>query len=184
MALDYTSDPIYADERLRNSLIMLDGEPVMYQGQVQRSKVLVSYLKNGLGDEVPLKSLDLLPPKLGYVNRSRVKFACRVPSRGYRQGLRTDSLQEKDNSGRWGRGSIDLNLYKTIKGLFPSIQSCIDEVSNGEVVDRAFHRNWSVGMHRNSLRLYYKGRYVGKAGNDLTLNDEHFYLKESLEEAL
>lgn len=191
MSVDYGKDFDYARTRLVDSVVTLkkDGTPVYVLSVDAGNGTTV--VMNCLNKEmyVNLDDLDLSPVKLGYANHdSGVCYLQRRPERRYRQGLRSSALYDK-----LGRGNVRIlgkTLARCIRGIYPTLDSCIDSIENREVSEIAFCRDFCVGNKlKDGYTLKYKGRNIGtidiQDGMPIYhIANKHIYLKESLEEAL
>jgi len=130
---------------------------------------------------IPLQSLNLNPPKLGYMNsRGLARYLVRVPSRNWRQGITNRNTQVLS----WGTTS-DFPRFNSIsftdehsKGLklllqndYPSISYAMEALNRGDCYEIALSR--VLGLDSN-LNLLYKGRAIGSFANEQISLQEHF----------
>ena len=189
MCVDYQKDYEYARSRLTGSVVRRKGVGV-YVDNVNLDGDC-SILELGENDYtiVPLSELDVSPTPLGYVNTNKgVTYAYRKPARYYKQGLTTSNF-----AGRPFK--VDLmskDLASTIRGVFPKLLACLEDVICEEAPSRAFSRDFAFsGNYERGTRLFYRGKPVGwaahnKAGEGVNfqLETENSYLQEALEEAV
>lgn len=137
------------------------------------------------------KQADLSPPsfRLGYVNLgTNCFFLSRVPSRVYKVGMSSNNLvmrptehpltavESKEARDIVARLS-SVSLYKTIKGVFPSlVEAYRDSQENRGCV--AFDRQFAVD-HRGTV--YFKGNSVGQYdGKVIEFKESFSYLVNNL----
>lgn len=195
MAVDYSTDLAYANNRLGDSIVLHKGQPV-YVVEVrgdEGGRAIIRSIPQNNTVGVPLSELDLTPVRLGYVNEDGdAHYAMRVPSRQWRQGLRSSQLISLP-SGNWrGRNRITTssNFANTVVGNYPSPISCYESIVNGEVNGQAFSRSFAIvrtNRRGPSYNLCYKATVVGTAhvGDSrmiLTIAPKFSYLTELLEE--
>lgn len=188
MTVSYSSDYNYANAKLAGSLVRFGLTPVIVnEVDVDDGEVSFSYI-GGNHNHCHLDQLDLEPVPLGYVNHPQgCSYACRIPARHWRQGLRDGLINVK------GRTAIRVSitsraLVNTILGVYPSLSSCFDALANGEATERAFSRDFAIGTTRGRrMRLIYQGDDVGNVGFSegaytTTFNPQHEYLQELYQE--
>lgn len=162
MTISYNEDFNYAAQKLPGSIISYKGSPVMVnhvcpvEGRVEA--VIVGTARN---IEAPLAEFDLEPIKLGYVNKTRdCVYTMRIPARHWRQGIRNNTLHVRG-------GRLNLNsryLINCVRGIYPSMEDCIEAIETGECTERAFSRRFKVGGREAAgYTIYLKDRLVAYA---------------------
>lgn len=186
MAISYGKDYAYADNRLRNTLISYKGYPLWVERINGHGYVMPRFIGtnqfNGLTPHID--ECDVTPIPLGYVNKGNESvYLERIPSRLYRQGLTRDSLY---SVGRDRVGLTSDELAKTLQNIYPSIETCIELITNFECMSWAFARKFSVVRYKansKTIDLHYRGRKVGYFKGGLPFLEKKFsFLRESLEE--
>ena len=198
--VSYNEDFKYADSRLRGTVVKLKGKPfyvdsVHINGEVS-GRVVSPNDENLFLENIPLKDLDLVPFKIGYVNLPN-KSPCyleRIPSRFYKQGLTNKNVRFKKGI------PFPITypcIYNSVVGIFPSLYKCIDLVLNGECEEEAFDNEFSCCIKSpnylsQGVVLMYKADYViGSVDNKINhdngvvnvrLNENFKFLKELVEE--
>lgn len=178
----YGDDHEYANSRLAETIVRLNGEPVYIINVSRGMKANCTRLDNDEAFVCDANELDLHPVPLGYCNYN--KYACylsRIPMRrDWRQGLRKGnyiSLSGADAS----RIPYDA-VRKVIIGEFPTYKACLEAVKKLKSI--AWHRHWAIDAHG---QLLYKGgeRPVGIIKDGLPeLFSRYMYLTEALKESL
>lgn len=149
MSVKY-KDNMYANDRLTGTIVRHNNIPV-YIDRVSGDGWAYGH---SLGGGVPKviqvqqEELDLTPVPLGNVNElDSVLFVQRMPKRrDWRQGLRRSNMNVTTVVGLprdvnlTGRG-----IVKTIMGIYPHVEECLEMVLCEEVLGRAFSRYFSVG---------------------------------------
>jgi hypothetical protein len=180
----YGNDYVYADTRLRDSIVMHKGVPVYVNGVLGDGSCDVYPLKGGRGKSymAKLDELDVKPVKLGYINfKGRSCYVMRMPKRrDWKQGLRGANITSI---------GIDTDIHsipmdeweRVILGNYPSFQSCVRGVSS-TAVSMAWNRRWCV---KQDLSLWYKEEKVGEVvdGKPL-LTQDYQHLNECLRESM
>ena len=186
MSINYLQDYGYANEKLGGSVVSKDGWPVYIDHVSGIGEVAYRKLGAMKWQTCKLQELDLSPIKLGYVNyRDSAQYLVRMPARVYRQGVRENTCRAKENN-RWMRIRLfDGGMANTAMGIYPSIDVCLDDITNDDVTGRAFSRIFAIRKQRNNLSLQYKERRVGLVNSDngeMSLAPEFCYLQEALNE--
>lgn len=179
----YGDDYEYANSRLTETIVRLNGEPVFIHrvgpGMITSYNKLEGdgELQTCMADE-----LDLHPVPLGYCNYN--KFACyltRLPMRrDWRQGLRRGNFMSL--TGPAAERIPYEALRQAIIGDYPTFAKAIEAVKKVKSV--AWHRHWAVDCHG---QLLHKGgeRPVGIIRDGTPeLDSKYFYLEEALKESL
>lgn len=179
--------------RLRHSVVMYQGRPVMVMNVEDVNSVIVEDILEGEAKRVKVSDLDLQPSSapLGYVLAGdNVFMAMRKPVRKFKQGLtqenmivRPVSFKRRDEPLR-GRGVHfgSREVAKTMIGDFPDIGKAFQDVRSGRMSIVPFSRDWAVADVEDDLSIVFRGEVVGYAtDNSVKLLPERFYLKESLE---
>ena len=188
MAVDYSSDPLYANERLNDTVVMKDNKPVYIYRVNPNGEVLYNPIHRMDQPErsCQLKDLNLLPVKLGYCNLPRnCTYTYRTPSRRYRQGLR--NIQFKRLAGvRDNLRVISNEMINTYMGIYPTVENCLELIECNEVKSQAFSRHFALKEKQlNGFSLTYKDKLIGHIkydrGIDINLFDDYSYLNELLE---
>lgn len=194
MSRIYSNDD-YANQRLRNCVVMRNGEPffietALMDGQVRGTPLTGKGLDECVMERVPFSfdegfSLQTVP--LGFMNtRGDARYLSRVPQRRWRQGLVADSVQGGAMSTR---AFFTKSFYNMVSGEYPSVGECIDRVASGEVRSRAFNRKFAVSYRRGErdiFSLVYKRTVIGIVNRDgsYELNSKHMYLEKRLRKAM
>ena len=176
-------DANYANNRWANSVVRLGDTPI-FINHIHGDGNVEYWPTSGMNGDMKNTSLDELnlePIPLGYCNhQGEAKYLTRIPMRSdWRQGVRERTLTHRGS----GRNPPLSCLSRVVKGIYPTLQACVEAIVNKEVVSQAFSRTFAIA---SSNRLMYKGEEVGsyKEGGDLVLKDKYFWLRESLEETL
>jgi hypothetical protein len=173
----YSDNIEYARGRLKDTIVMYQGEPIWVELIDRDATVHFMYLEDRSGGFCHLDELDMVGQnKLGYINFG--PSACHIvrkPLRhDWRQGLRLGNIAF---SGPQGFYELPLaELRHTILGRYPTFQQAAEEVSRG-VEKRAFSRNFAV---QAGGVLLYKERQVGRFDKLVELSEQFKYLTESL----
>ncbi len=185
----YGDDHEYADSRVRGTVVMHDGEPVHVDNVFRHDETgvptaVIRHIVTGKSSAVDLKSLDLEPFNLGYVNYANsASYICRAPMRrDYKQGMRHQNIKSQ-----YGYRSCDIpfaGFYDTIMNKFPPYGVCLNLVGKKGIESWAWHLNWAVDNKGNLLHKF--GEIVGTVQHNTTpvLFDTYKHLQESLEETL
>lgn len=182
--VDYGKDWEYASTRIRNTLVRYGVNP-FYVLNVKRKPKGSGGVAFGINTytkeekKILLEDLNLTPVPLGYVNFTQgVILAQRTPSRYWKQGLDRTNLRHSFNI------AIDsIPLAKTILGLYPTHFEVFEEVVNGEVVERAFSRDFSFSFVEEEnkemkVNLKYREKLVGKVSCNNGGKNVNFFLNE------
>ena len=179
--------------RLQGCVIRVGGDPV-YVDRVEQTrggKFRVQYHVLGIdqhhiiqwGDE----AIDPSPVPLGYINyhNKNVISVDRTPERQWKIGLTTHNMRlgglNDENGVRRDIKSRIINsrpLARAIKGEYPSLVAAKRKLR--EVPEVAISRDFMI--HTNGKLIHRIANIVGEAAPRLKLHDQHFYLKETLEQ--
>lgn len=170
MAVVY-DDPEYARTRLAGTMVFLHGEPVYVDSICSEGTAVYKILEeNAPYNEIHFTELDLTPPKLGYVNTlKKVEYFTRWPSRQWKQGFRFSQI----SYGFSSEFSLFSDPFKrTIKGIFPKIQECIENVANKEKKSQAFDRYFCISDEEQDdfLGLWFRNKFIGTIPKERTSN--------------
>jgi hypothetical protein len=178
----YSDNIEYARGRLKGTIVMINGEPVLVDDIQHDATTIFRYLKTNEYDVCHVDDLDLVGQnKLGYVNYEDNSYhLVRKPLRhDWRQGLRMGNMVF---TGPEGFYEVPLeNLRHTILGIYPTFQQAAESVSEGAWKKRAFSRNFAVGQDN---RLFYRERWVGTYDKLVMLQEKFKYLTESLNDIM
>lgn len=180
-------DVQYANDRLSGTIVSYEDEPY-YVNRVEANGMAdvlkLNHYRGEQREKLPLRELDLTPVKLGYMNLYQSShYLKRSPIRQYKQGLRKNNMSRLAGVPPFELVSVE--LYKTIKGTFPSIDECLDDIENDEAMGKAFSREFSFQKAPKSIHLYYKGNKVGDLKKDRPqLYSKYMNLHEKLEECM
>lgn len=197
MSIKYR-DPAYADSRVKGTLCMLDGVPIIVHSVSNGG--IVSYYEVGVDgsqDTCNISQLDVDPPEIGYVQNDMNSIYCmRVPSRRMKQGINQDSLKFIVNPSEKGAKAVRMEsrpFVQCLKNQYLDIDRSLEYVYNGERVSSALSRNFSLSnpsssSGRRDIPLVYKGRLiVGGVGIKTAspiLKPKFQYLAEQMEKEL
>jgi hypothetical protein len=183
MSSMYSDDYEYANSRLLDTIVRLDGEPVyVHQVMVGMNAQYCTLKDMDVTKMCKVDELDLKPVPLGYCNYN--KHACyltRIPMRrDWRQGLRRGNFTSLTGADAL-RIPYDA-LRQCIVGEYPTFEGALEAVK--KVKSMAWHRHWAVDsnnqvLHKGSIRpvgVVDKGQVV--------LSSRYQYLKEALKESL
>lgn len=167
----------YANSRLADTIVKLDGMPVRVLNVDDNKECNVHNLKDGMNLIVPLDKLDLTPIKLGYANINGVGavYISRVPKReDWRQGLRPKNVTHGN--------FLDEAVVYLLCEAYPTRDEAL-HISSEVGMPQAFSREFGVDGEGTIL---YKGRAeVGEIeGGEAHLYDRFKYLEQLLEEYL
>jgi hypothetical protein len=186
--LNYGDDWDYAGTRLRDSLVRLgDGRPFYVHSVREDGTVSGSLAGSPFDTTASMDDLNLSPVPLGYVNKKRiVSYTSRSPTRHYKQGLTSYTLVAKGSPV----SLTSRDLAKTIMGVYPSVESVMEDVLTEEKSAQAFSRHFCVkGRTNGNPLLMYKHKPVGVISwnsdacrANFSLDDDYKYLNEVLEE--
>lgn len=156
--------------------------------------VLAGYDKKGSAVHDTLDDYSFNFPRIGWINFTinddgRAIYLVRQPIRGggYKQGLKDEQLlviNEGDTDyirGRFLEYNLGL-LEDALQGNFPSYETALSSLE--EWADkRAISLDWAVD---SKFKVLYRGDVVGKVNkkDKIALNQEKFYLKETLTECI
>lgn len=181
-------DLAYAQSRLVETIVMHEGKPVRVREVVSEDTVYVVPLLNS--EEmivVPLKSLDINPVKLGYMNGpSDCVYLARTPMRqDWRQGLRPKSMRFIAENMNARIAPNDEAIAKTILGIYPSLKECVAFIKRRKnTISQAFSRNFSTNKDG---ALWFKGAFIVGEIDDTkqySLKPKFDWVSEMLEEEL
>lgn len=190
MTVSYVEDPSYASSKLGDSIVSYNGFPHQVLEVSSRGLTVIRDMIGNTNREVGLEDLDLTPFKLGYMNSGRMAhYLMRIPSRQWRQGLRTGLIYSYTGGGL-GIFRDPMGFVNMVRGVYPSPGDVFDMLVNDEVDSYAFSRSFrlSKSTHKKPrFFLSWKGRQVGEATmGDRRLNiklaKDYEYLSEMLEE--
>ncbi len=178
--------------RLSGTVIRLGKTPITVRDS-EDVWMNFKYLRSGRQGRVDIEDerINITPVTLGYYNSYASRrspagcfYLTRKPGRRYKQGLDYNSLH-RVGMPIGSRFTPHLrNLADTIQGRYPSLSECIDLLREGEYVQRAFHRDFSLCGH-DTIEVGYKGRFIGVFNDDeVELYDGCDWVQESLEEVL
>lgn len=176
----YGRDFEYANTRLAGSMVR-DGEGnlIIVHRVSGQGRCEVEVGATGEVKTCKLSELNLEPLQMGYVNcHNRVAYIMRIPRRDdWRQGIRTNTMHILQGDNRPSLAALDA----CVKGSYPRLGVCIQRASEGH--EMSFHRRWAL---RANYELHYCGKRVGSWNEQaqLTLQEKHIYLQESLERAI
>jgi len=176
-----------ASLRLRGSIIRLKKTPI-HVTEVDGGRIFFDYLRSGRagscdGDDV---RIDLTPVPLGFVNLKGgvMRYLYRQPQRRYKQGLEygmISSCAEYESLPFRNHGGLR-NLCDTIQGIYPTLDEARRSARRSKGGERAFSREFGIRYRDGVERIVYRYEEVGEIkGDDFSLEDSHFYLKEMLE---
>ena len=165
--MKHYSDYSYAMTRLNGTIVMYKGKPVYLHraGPLDRRRANQVYLECPItGREVgyvPLRDVDINPPKLGYsIPEESVTnsfYVSRSPKRSeWRQGLRSSALCSARTMG--GVMLSNSQIASIIVGKYPSLDEC-KQLSRRFITVRAFHRDFAISYNTMADRydIEYKG---------------------------
>lgn len=181
----YGRDASYASSRLDETVVTLNGRPVIVNGVDPACKVYCVDVMTGKDSVCDLDELCLTPVKVGFVNfRGEAYYIVRKPMRrDWRQGLRLANVTCLNKEFPRGLGLSDIghsiiNDYPTLADVVKTLRSTED------VHSIAWCREFALGkkgqlFHSDSMVGYYNF-----GTGEFTLKEEYDYLKESLGENL
>lgn len=178
----YGKDHEYANSRLMETVVKLEGEPVYVANVVRGMLATYCSIKDMHQFKTcPVDDLDLKPVKLGYLNHPArgLNYLMRIPKRNdWRQGLRFGNFTGLGFDVRHLRYE---DLYDVIKGNYSTYAQALAAIKGKKVGSQAWCREWAM----IGALLVYKGTPVGKiiAGKPV-LDEQNHYLREALEEVL
>lgn len=196
MSVKY-KDNMYANDRLTGTIVRHNNTPI-YIDRVSGDGWAYGH---SLGGGVPKviqvqqEELDLTPVPLGNVNElDSVLFVQRMPKRrDWRQGLRRSNMHVSTVVGL----PRDVNLtgqgiVKTIMGVYPNVEECLEMVLCEEVLGRAFSRYFSVGsrLAKKRATLHFRDKGIGTVGYNVAgelsfeITQDYRFLNEFLQEEL
>ena len=202
-----TSD--YAASRLVDTIVRIGQDPVRIISVNDLAAVEVESLIRARRKRVNFNELNLEPVQLGYVNyQGQAVYACRMPKRNdWRQGLRYDNMYFSYHYDSRPTASIDYTLsavevpappvrrrrpsgsrpswssiYQTIRGNYPSIESCLEKIKSIDSV--AWSRDFAMINCGERVDIGYMGDFiVGHVDNGNIVLDKKFkHLEERLKE--
>jgi hypothetical protein len=191
MSVNYNEDPAYANAKLHDTIVRFEGFP-FYVNHISEDGMVRGRKLGQEGQSCHLSSLDLSPIPLGYVNIDRsTTYLMRVPSRQWRQGIRSSNITSIGGSHASlfaGSASSFVNL---VRNIYPTPNDCLDLINNQEVISQAFSRNFAISSINNKGKkgsiLLYKSLVVGTVSMgdmraSFNLSPSYHYLSETLEE--
>lgn len=160
MSVKYT-DLAFAQQRIQGTVVRYEGTPVFVDYINEDGEASVCKLgSNKYFCVEDYNDLDLTPVPLGNTNyKARAFYIWRIPMReDWRQGLRERTIC----STGLKVGLMTTYLAKTIKGLYPHVDECMEAIHEGEAVSQAFSRNFSLtkGASMNKYGLILRGRSI------------------------
>lgn len=179
----------------QESLILRKGIPVFIRHINEEGMVHAWNLVSQKFLRFRFKQSDLAPPsfRLGYINLGTNCFYLnRVPSRVYKVGISSQNLSRKRTDHPLLRAEemearaimstlSSVSLYKTIKGVYPSLQEAYRNAKDNSGCV-AFDRQFAVDA---SGFIYFKGTHVGKyLGEDISFDRPYSYLVNNLPKGL
>lgn len=186
----YGDDYPYAATRLCGSIVRKGKLPVFIHELFSDGQCQYSYLKDFFKvEDCHFDEINVDPIPLGYVNCGTNAVYCyRDPARKYKQGLSSNVFRilKKRASISWKSPYLN----KTIPGIFPSPEQCVEQIECGEAQMRAFSRAFAVGKKlKEGYSLFKRDMPIGVVNyNENTnrcvfdLNEKFVFLKEELEE--
>jgi hypothetical protein len=132
---------------------------------------------------------------IGYINSYQyATWFCRMPYKQYRQGLRNDQVEFRDESGQFRRQDIvqqhilstNRDTAMMLENNYPTLEEAQEMLKSGEFIKVAFHRDFA--LFRDKLRgdyvLEHKGIPIAFAdlNNIFKCSPEYKYLRESMQE--
>lgn len=190
MAINYGKDIGYARERLCGSIVALGEDLIKVDGIEGDGEVLGwSIGFNKPVDGISLDDIDTEPVRMGYVNYpSRCGYLHRLPERHYKQGFRNNNTIMRIGSKpvSWG---YTQELVMMFRGVYPSVDACVESLFNGEAVSKAFSRSFAARLdgRRKNLVLDYKGKEAGEINvksQDINLANKYMFLSEVLQKCV
>lgn len=179
----YSDDYEYANSRLTETIVRLNGEPVYIYKVMAGMKTDYTTLDNmGEMKRCLTGELDLKPVPLGYCNYNKAAcYLTRIPMRrDWRQGLRRGNFASLSGT------NADRIPYEALRqcilGDYPSFEGAVEAVKKLSSI--AWHRHWAID---NKGQVLYKGgtHPVGVLDNgQVVLASKYHYLKEALKESL
>lgn len=186
--IKYNNDYQYANEKLSDSYVLLNGEIVLVLEVRASGEVWVRDCSGNTKGGITLNDLNLEPPKLGYVNLDRYSgYVSRVPARHWRQGFRKNTLSMRNSRGNVGMFTINKSFNNCIRNQFPTLGQCLEVVVNQEKLSQAFSRIFSVASYKDSFVLEYKAKKVGEIDvrkDEVTLDNKFLFLEDVLKPCL
>ena len=189
-----------SDMRLRESIILVDGQPVQVMGSVKRGKKLfIQYArlpaKNAI-DEIDLQdeTVNIRDFKLGYLNhRGEALYLSRIPGRQQVQGLCRRNVDitafsdPRKDRPEWGQIIRTGEFSDMMRGVYPKYKDCVASLEHdNERVSVAFSRVWALRRDNDLgfFELLFKGERVAWGDpNQFNLPSASTYLRECLDEA-
>lgn len=185
MGVDYSSDFEYARHKLCDSIVRYNNEPVFVVAVNNDGATKIHDLLNGKYETVNLKDLDLTPVPLGYCNWDNPTYVTRLPSRSWRQGIRSQTIYSLGHMGN----IKSVPFVNMITGIYPKLQECVELVELEEVSGLAFNRKFAIEkMVQGGIAFLYKQKRVGLLDIQKSLfpfiDPKYRYLHETVEEAI
>ena len=196
MSVNYGDDYKYAYTRLQDTVVKANIDGVLepfYVANIMNKKV-VGWTCKEKQTEIELKYLDMTPVQLGYCNikhNPTPSYVTRMPHRKWRQGLRDYNMVCM--KGKSKPTLLKTDIRNTIMGVYPSLETCIEYITQGECKGMAFSRDFALGKGANSktLKILFKDSMVvgevkllGPNNSETILVDQFKFLKESLHEVI
>ena len=172
-----------ANQALTDSIISYKGRSIYVTSAIAGNGKIVINTKDmltGKGETIDVKDPDLnfQSPKLGYVNfENGAVYVARKPRRQWKQGLYKTCLISMPQ--KQGRDLICSSLVRTIEGVYPSFEECVNRVQIPGISSVAFCREFAITSRG---QLCFKGREVGlTAGVKFILIKRYEHLRELLD---
>lgn len=188
MAIKYGNEIEYAREKLYGSVVAW-GNTLVYVHEINSDGYC--YITDLMGKEytsVPLDDLNMEPITLGYVNLGRMApYVSRMPARYYRQGLRSQTTVARCEIGGGGGLKFGKELLLSYRGIYPSLDKCVEYLYNQEKLSCAFSRIFGVRKYKEAIQLEYKSRKVGVVNcktDEVILDNKYLFLEDALKPCL
>lgn len=144
MPVNYGDDVEYARSRINGTMVFIGGMPHFVDTIYDNGMTAV---KNMMASddyyEVHMKELDLTPPELGFFDEKQgVGYLTRLPMRQWKQGFRT--AQATLVIGSRKPDLMSQSFVKMVMGMYDTIHTCIEKVSNEERYSCAFDREFCI----------------------------------------
>lgn len=184
----YSDDIEYARRRLVNTVIRTPaGNPFYVVSIDQGPDDLLCFGQDLVVERdftFPLRSLNLEPIPLGFVNlSSSMLFLCRKPMRrDWRQGLSLQSLVVYGGDAR----DISFKLLKQpVLKQYPSWRQAVERLTSTSKSSIAFSRDFGLTKRHGGLDLVYRKHLVGTVLNGVPrLSPDKFFLQQHLDEMM
>jgi hypothetical protein len=185
-------DLAQAQQRLQNSLIRVKKSLAyvicVYLGEKTKYSLEVKYLASGKVVMIPLDDkVDLTPLPLGNINyQGDCYYLSRAPARKWKQGLTVENLTCRNYLEGYNNFPVDKAcIADCVNNSYPTAKIAVESVEKDYSKAVAFSRNFSI--IKNRIIVYNCKIEVGSLAHnyrDFKLNDNAFFLKEMLQEAL